>query len=325
MRSSVFVSSTFQDLKAHRKAVWDVLARFDVMVRGMEQFGARKESPLETCLIELDQSDIYIALIAFRHGSIEPSSGKSYTQLEYERAVDQKKEVLVYLVDEENALFPVKFIDAGGAREKLEAFKRTLRDRHTVDMFVDERDLAVKLKRDLERILSPRTGLTEDPDESTAAVATLRQFFLLPKTVAGQEVRVRLQVKGQPYAASREVCKAFNFEFGGTVGLPVSIEVPAAVPQKDACDLFIGHKQLGDLLTATKGDLIEAYVRLHFSDTDLDNLRARFRTVTDYMSNMFAQTAVARAFGEPTVYKADSALALELARLLELKRTPSAA
>ncbi len=95
MRRTVFVSSTFQDLQVHRKAVWEVLETFDVVVRGMEQFGARGGTPLQTCLVEVEQADIYVGIIAFRHGSIEPTSGKSYTQLEYERALELSKEVLI--------------------------------------------------------------------------------------------------------------------------------------------------------------------------------------------------------------------------------------
>jgi hypothetical protein len=41
MKKTVFISSTYQDLAEHRRAVWQVLEDFDVAVRGMEEFGAR--------------------------------------------------------------------------------------------------------------------------------------------------------------------------------------------------------------------------------------------------------------------------------------------
>src|SRR3989304_7664596 len=47
MRKTIFVSSTFRDLASHRKAVWGLLEEFDVSVRGMEEFGARTETPLD--------------------------------------------------------------------------------------------------------------------------------------------------------------------------------------------------------------------------------------------------------------------------------------
>src|SRR5690606_18535532 len=131
----VFVSSTYIDLRSHRKAAWELLSKFNVTVRGMEQFGARTETPLQTCLLEVEQSDIYVGIIGFRLGTVEPGSGKSYTQIEYERAMNLSKEVFIYLADEENSTVPFKHIDKGEDFEKLEAFKRVLRDRHTVDTY----------------------------------------------------------------------------------------------------------------------------------------------------------------------------------------------
>lgn len=151
MPSTVFVSSTFVDLQSHRKATWEALQAFDVNVRGMEQFGARTETPLQTCIAEVEQSDIYVGIIGFRLGSIEPTSGKSYTQLEYERALALSKYILVYLIDEQNAKIPRRSIDVGESLERLDVFKKILRERHTIDTFVDEADLVTKLSRDLQR------------------------------------------------------------------------------------------------------------------------------------------------------------------------------
>ena len=66
MNKTVFISSTYDDLNQYRRAIWDLLEKFQVNVRGMEQFGARKEAPLATCLSEVEQSDIYLGVIAFR-------------------------------------------------------------------------------------------------------------------------------------------------------------------------------------------------------------------------------------------------------------------
>jgi Domain of unknown function (DUF4062) len=323
MRRTVFVSSTFQDLQTHRKAVWNVLGGFDVSIRGMEQFGARKESPLETCLLELEQSDVYVGIIAFRHGSIESASSMSYTQIEYERAIKLGRDVLLYLVDEENARFPIKYVDRGQARDKLEAFKTTLRERHTIETFIDEKDLATKLKRDLDRLLLPRHSITDTSDEHETARSTLAHFFLLPKSVAGVEIRLKLRAAGLAYPASRQVCKAFNFEFGATIGLPVVIVEPSTAAAKDVCDLFIDKKQVGELLQIDKGDTIDCYVRLHFSEIELDQLRARFRTRTDYTGSIYASNALNRAFGEPVTFQADAALAIELSILVRLERSPT--
>ena len=53
MKKTIFISSTYKDLVKERKAVWELLKRYDVNIVGMEEFGARKDSPLTTCLKEV--------------------------------------------------------------------------------------------------------------------------------------------------------------------------------------------------------------------------------------------------------------------------------
>src|SRR5690606_3484564 len=137
--------------------------------------------------------------------------------------------IFIYLIDEDNARVQVKFMDRGDAQEKLELFKSILRERQTVDSFRDEADLAAKLKRDLERRVELKGPVNSQPDEITASRQRLRTFMLLPKTVAGTEVRMVVRVTGNPYPASRAVCDAFNLEFGGTIGLPVVLMEPDGI------------------------------------------------------------------------------------------------
>lgn len=325
MTRTVFVSSTFVDLQTHRKAIWDMLAKFDVTVRGMEQFGARTETPLQTCLIEVDQSDIYVGVISFRLGSLESASGKSYTQLEYERAVASSKEVFIYLVDEENALVPVKYIDRGDEREKLESFKGILRERHTVDTYTDEADLAAKVRRDLERHIAPRANTEPSPDEFSTSDAKLKTFMLIPKSVAGTEIRLRVQASEKPYPASRAVCQAFNLEFGGTVGVPIKILEPAGVEFGDLPDLYISGKHASELLPIAKGDVLDGYMKMHFSSKEIEEVRARFRPRTEYPNYVYGRSVAEEMLGDPVHYKADSRLALELSKTLQIQRVNTSA
>lgn len=156
MKKTVFISSTYADLVEERRQVWDLLEKFEVNVMGMEKFGARTGSPLDTCLAEVDVADIYIGIISFRLGSVENNSGKSYTQLEYERAYEKNKEILIYLVDEENAKVLARSIDFGERRDKLETLKKLLRERHTVATYRSSDDLVEQLERDFRRLLQAK-------------------------------------------------------------------------------------------------------------------------------------------------------------------------
>lgn len=325
MTLTVFVSSTFVDLQPHRKAIWDMLRAFDVTVRGMEQFGARTETPLQTCLAEVDQSDIYVGVIAFRQGSIEPTSGKSYTQLEYERAIHLSKEVFIYLIDEENARVQVKYMDRGEAQEKLDSFKSILRERHTIDSFRDEADLVAKVKRDMERLVGPKAPSESQLDELTASRQRLETFLLLPKSVAGTEVRLVVRATGDPYPASRAICEAFSLEFGGTIGLPVALVQPDGVDSGELPDLYIDAKHAVDLLPLAKDDLLDGYVKLHFSSKEIVGVQARYRPRTAYPNSALMRSAIAGVLGAPVHYEADSRLAFELSKSLKLTRAKDSA
>lgn len=317
MRKTIFISSTFRDLANHRKAIWGLLEEFDVSVRGMEQFGARKETPLETCIAEVEQSDIYVGIIAFRLGSIEESCGKSYTQLEYERAQSLSKETLIYLIDEENARVAVQFIDRGVNLEKLEAFKRTLRDRHTIDTFVSEEDLVEKLRRDLKRHLDPSKATAHEPNEFSEALSVIKNFMLIPKQVAGREVRLAVKVTGDPYPASHDICSAFNYEFGATVGVPVTIVEPAGTGDSGLTELYLSAKQIDGFLPVAKDELRNIYAKLQFSGAPIEKIRTRFRDESYYTMPQFAGLSAISVLGERVSRPAEAKVILAFTKTAE--------
>lgn len=69
----------------------------------MELFTAGDESQMEVIKQRIDESDVYLMILAGRYGSIEPNSGKSYTQLEYAYAVAQEKPLFACVINS-NAL-----------------------------------------------------------------------------------------------------------------------------------------------------------------------------------------------------------------------------
>ena len=83
---SVFVSSTYEDLKEERQEVVNALLQMDCFPVGMEYFNASDQSQWDVIKSLIDECDYYVLIIAGRYGSVEPKSGKSYTQLEYEYA-----------------------------------------------------------------------------------------------------------------------------------------------------------------------------------------------------------------------------------------------
>lgn len=158
MPKTIFISSTYRDLIPHREQIWKVLQNFEVKVTGMEAFGARKSNPLETCLDEINSSDIYLGVISMCYGSIDEITGKSYTQIEYEKANELGLETLIFLIDESSGNIRTGHIDFGDKQLRLKAFKNILKKNHTVDFFTSETDLGRKIFSTLEKLL-PTPGL----------------------------------------------------------------------------------------------------------------------------------------------------------------------
>ena len=292
-----FISSTYQDLIAHRRSVWNVLEGFEVTVRGMEQFGARPEGPLETCLAEVAQSDVYVGIVAFRNGSVDADSGKSYTQLEYDRAYSLGKEILIYLAEEGSAQIPYSDIDrVAEDREPLNAFKRLLRERHTVETFTTPEDLSEKLQRDFVRYFTPsEPEATGAEAELDLASGIMKRFLLLPKTVSGREVRLRVAFGGPPYAAARAACTTFRLDYGAAVGIPIQVAAPSFHGVKQLNALLASGKSVDELLTAVpkKADTtIDLYARLMFSADDIGRTQARFFSTSFYVGGYMGDSDI---------------------------------
>lgn len=90
-RLQVFVSSTYSDLIKERQAAVEAILTSGHIPAGMELFTSGDESQMEAIKQWIDESDVYLLILGGRYGSIEPNTGKSYTQLEYEYAVSQGK------------------------------------------------------------------------------------------------------------------------------------------------------------------------------------------------------------------------------------------
>ncbi|MCX0398431.1 DUF4062 domain-containing protein [Clostridium perfringens] len=86
----IFVSSTYLDLEEERQSAVESILSSKHIPAGMELFRAGNKSQWETIKRWIDESDIYMLILGGRYGSIEPESGKSYTQLEYEYALEKE-------------------------------------------------------------------------------------------------------------------------------------------------------------------------------------------------------------------------------------------
>lgn len=119
----VFISSTYTDLIEERKKVLDVLLMADCIPAGMEAFVATDIEQFEVIKKVIDLCDYYVLIIGQRYGSINPQTGISYTEMEYDYAIEKNIPVLVFAMDEQVKLEEDKTEKEELKKSKLKEFR----------------------------------------------------------------------------------------------------------------------------------------------------------------------------------------------------------
>ena len=96
----IFISSTYTDLQKERQAAVEAVLSARHIPAGMELFTSSDETQLDVIKRWIDSSDIYCLILGGRYGSIEPKSGKSYIELEYDYAADKKKPMFAIVIND---------------------------------------------------------------------------------------------------------------------------------------------------------------------------------------------------------------------------------
>jgi len=146
--TTIYLSSTYEDLKEHRRAVFDALRQASYQVVAMEDYVATDQRPLKKCLDDVERSDIYVGIFAFRYGYTPPTEhgnpdGLSITELEFRQA-EGKKPCLIFLV-KKGETWPLNFVDACTESDKgkrIERLREYLGREQTTSFFSSPYQLA---------------------------------------------------------------------------------------------------------------------------------------------------------------------------------------
>jgi hypothetical protein len=125
----VFVSSTYEDLREERAAVERTLLQLQCFPVGMEIFPAADDTAWDFIKSQIDDSDYYVLIVAARYGSIETTTGKSYTEMEYDYAIEKGVPVLAFIHSDPGSIHDDKRDKKAAARAKLEAFREKVQKR----------------------------------------------------------------------------------------------------------------------------------------------------------------------------------------------------
>lgn len=121
-RYQVFISSTYSDLITERQQVLQTLLQMDCIPTGMELFPAVDEEQFDFIKKVIDDCDYYILIIGGRYGSTT-ADGISFTEMEFDYAVEEGIHVIALVHGEPDTIPAGKTEMESKARAKLEGFR----------------------------------------------------------------------------------------------------------------------------------------------------------------------------------------------------------
>ncbi len=211
-RYQVFVSSTYEDLRAERQEVMQALLELDCIPSGMELFPAANEDQWTLIKGVIDDCDYYVVVIGGRYGSVG-RNGTSYTQMEYEYAVSQGKPVIAFLHKDPGILAANKCETTQEGREKLEQFRAVVQEK-MCRFWTSPADLGSVVSRSLIKLIKahPASGWVRAdllPDQSAA-----EEMLRLRKRIEELENSLGASPTGIEHLSQGEDTIEIQFNFG---------------------------------------------------------------------------------------------------------------
>ncbi len=168
---SIFVSSTFEDLREERAEVQKALLKLKCFPVGMELFPSTDVETWEFIKRQIINSDYYLLIIGGKYGSVD-ENGVSFTEKEYDYAKEISKPTIAFVHGNRGKIEAEKTELDQGKRQKLDAFIDKVRSRPLVQTFSSPHELASQVTVSV--IDCPCFG----PKPSSLDEKRLQPFFL---------------------------------------------------------------------------------------------------------------------------------------------------
>ena len=185
------MSSTFADLQEERGRVIQTLMEMDCIPAGMELFPAMDEDQLEFIKRIIDDCDYYLLIIGGRYGSTT-SEGISYTEQEFDYAIEKGLKVLAFLHEDPNQL-PVGKTDRDPIlAERLDAFRSKASASRLIKKWSSAKELPGLVSLSLTKTIKTYPALGWVRGNLTNSTELLEEINSLRKT--NEELRSQLQL-----------------------------------------------------------------------------------------------------------------------------------
>jgi hypothetical protein len=218
----VFVSSTYIEMKAERQAAVETILKARHIPAGMELFVAGDKSQLDVIKQWIQDSDVFMLILGGRYGSIEPLSGKSYIQVEYEFAASNNKPLFAVVMNDDCLQEKVKAIGTRAIEQDhpdlLKKFKELVTSKmcsffsnvSEIKLAVYESLNEIQRSREAELVGWVRASDVTDPAPLSAQIGQLQQDnLILREKLAQASVASQAEERFSGYAFA-ELCRLLN-------------------------------------------------------------------------------------------------------------------
>lgn len=192
VRYQVFVSSTFEDLREERQQATQAILEAGCFPSGMELFPASDDTQWELIKRVIEESDYYVVIVAGRYGSLGPE-GISYTEMEYDYAVQSGVPVLGFVRNDIGSIPFENSEQSESGRTRLDAFRSKVMSR-TCRKYSTAGELGMAVLKSLaaESRVRPRTGWVR-ADQARSEEDLQRERDLLQDLKEAQETIQELE------------------------------------------------------------------------------------------------------------------------------------
>lgn len=223
-RYQVFISSTYADLKEERSKVIQTIMELDCIPAGMEIFPAIDEEQFNFIKKVIDDCDYYLLIIGGRYGSIS-EDGLSYTEKEYDYAMEKGIKVIAFIHGNPDAIPFGKSEKDAILREKLELFKSKVSTGRLVKFWNSSEDLPGLVALSLSRTIKTYPAIGWVRANLAGNVEILQE--LNDQRKANEELKAKIGV----YEKQRDEQNKLTIE--NLAGLKDSIEIKGSYTSKE--------------------------------------------------------------------------------------------
>ena len=222
-RYQVFVSSTYEDLQEERRQTMQALLALDCIPTGMELFPAADDDSWTIIKRFIAACDYYVLIIGGRYGT-RARSGLSYTEMEYEYAIEAGVPVLAFLHKSPQDIPSGKAEPTEAGRMALEKFRQRIEGTRHAKYWHSASDLSGEVVLAMAHLMKikPRVGWIRAnlaPDESAAQeiLRLRRRIDELEAAAADSNVRAPLGTEALAQGDETFTCH-FDYEVANKNG-----------------------------------------------------------------------------------------------------------